>query len=267
MKQAIVGIMVAVLPLALGVSATAQTGTPVPSLAALDDIMQQALQRYGVHGGALAVIKDGRLVFARGYGLGDVAARVPVQPESLFRWESMSKTVTAAAIMRLVEDGKLNLDAPVFNILNQYSPYNGRWGDGRLSGITVRQLLQHTAGWDRLVSSQADPVDGEGTVLAATATGSAFPPSIDTVIRYMLAQRLDFTPGTRWGYSPFGYELLGRVIEKVSGQSYVAYVRQAILDPEGLSSVQKGSSHLSGRLAGEVKYYDYPCAPLIRSYV
>ena len=174
LKQAIVGIMVAVLPLALGVSATAQTGTPVPSLAALDDIMQQALQRYGVHGGALAVIKDGRLVFARGYGLGDVAARVPVQPESLFRWESMSKTVTAAAIMRLVEDGKLNLDAPVFNILNQYSPYNGRWGDGRLSGITVRQLLQHTAGWDRLVSSQADPVDGEGTVLAATATGSAF---------------------------------------------------------------------------------------------
>ena len=213
------------------------------------------------------MVKDGHLIFARGYGLADAEAQEPVQPDSLFRWESMSKTVTAVAIMRLVEDGKLNLDDPVFTILNQYSPYNGRWGDSRLTGITVRQLLQHTGGWDRLTSLQADPVDGEGVVKATSATHSSFPPSIDTVIRYMLAQRLDFAPGARFAYSPFGYELLGRVIEKISGQPYATFVRQRVLDPLGLDRVQQGSAHLEGRLPGEVKYYDYPGAPRIHSYV
>jgi CubicO group peptidase (beta-lactamase class C family) len=177
--------------------AVAQTGTPTPTLSALDDIMQQALVRYSVHGGALAVVKDGRLVFARGYGLADVEAQQPTQPQSLFRWESMSKTVTAAAVMRLAEDGKINLDSPIFTLLNQYSPYSGRWADSRLFNITIRQVLHHTGGWDRMISPQMDPVDGEGTVQAARNSGSGFPPSIDTVIRYMLAQRLDFNPGDR----------------------------------------------------------------------
>jgi len=94
--------------------------------------MQQALARYGVKGGALAVAKDGHLLFARGYGFADAEAQTPVQPDSLFRWGSIAKTLTAAAVVRLVEDGKLDLDTPVWNILSQYSPYNGKWGDSRL---------------------------------------------------------------------------------------------------------------------------------------
>ena len=229
--------------------------------------MQQALATYGVKGGALAVVKDGRLVFARGYGLGDVEAQQAVQPDSLFRWASISKTLTAAAVMRLVEDGKLDLDTPVFSILSEYSPYNGKWGDSRLHSITVRQLLHHTGGWDRATSSLLDPVIAEGSVKAAQVTGSAFPPSLDTVIRYMLAQRLDFAPGSRFAYSNFGYELLGCVIDKVSGQPYETYVRQALLEPSGLKRVQNGRGTLAGRLPGEVRYYDYPGAPLDHSYL
>jgi len=260
-------VAVAWLGIVLASSSLAQTGRPVAQLSVLDDIMQQALSRYSVKGGALAIIKDGRLIFARGYGLADAEAGEPVQPDSLFRWESMSKTVTASAVLRLVEDGKLDLDTPVFSILNQYTPYNGRWGDSRLFWITVRQLLQHTGGWDRLISPQADPVDGDGTIKAASATGSSFPPSIDTVIRYMLAQRLDFDPGARWAYAPFGYELLGRVIEKVSGEPYMQFIHDRVLDPIGLAGVQKGGATLQSRLPKEVKYYDYPGAAWIRSYV
>ena len=227
--------------------------------------MQQALARYSVKGGALAVVKDGHLVFARGYGWADSEAQVPVQPDSLFRWASTSKTLTATAVMRLAESGKLNLDAPIFGILNQYSPYNGKLGDNRLAGITVRQVLHHVGGWDRMVSG--DPVTGDRTLDASNATRTSFPPTRDTVIRYMLAQRLDFDPGSRFAYSNFGYMLLGRVIEKISGQAYEAYVRDAVLTPAGLPRIQQGGSTLAARLAGEVKYYDYPGAPMVSSYV
>src|SRR4051794_1221751 len=161
--------------------------------------MQEALTRYSVKGGALAVVKDGHLLFARGYGWADAEALQPVEPDSLFRWASTSKTLTASAVMRLVEDGKLDLDTPVFRILNQYSAYNGKLADSRLAGITVRQVLHHVAGWDRMASG--DPVAGNRTIEASSATHTEFPPSRDTVIRYMLGQRLDFDPGSRFAYS------------------------------------------------------------------
>jgi N-acyl-D-amino-acid deacylase len=218
-----------------------------------------------VKGGALAVVKDGHLVFARGYGWADVEGQQPVRPDSLFRWASISKTLTATAVMCLAESGKLDLDTPIFGILNQYSAYNGKIGDNRLAGITVRQVLHHTGGWDRMVSG--DPVTGDRTIDAANAAHTSFPPSRDTVIRYMLAQRLDFEPGSRFAYSNFGYMLLGRVIEKVSGQAYETFVRDAVLIPTGLARIQQGGSTLAARLPGEVKYYDYPGAPLVSSYL
>jgi uncharacterized protein (TIGR03437 family) len=131
----------------------------------------------------------------------------------------------------------------------------------------VRQVLHHTGGWDRAISPILDPVVAEGTVKVWQATGGAFPPSPDAAIRYVLAQRLDFAPGTRYAYSNFGYVLLGRVIEEVSGQSYESFVREKILAPAGLTRVQKGSAHVAGRLPGEVHYYDYPGAALVSSYV
>jgi uncharacterized protein (TIGR03437 family) len=258
-------ILAGLLAPALATLCLAQTGTPVPALSALDGVMQQALARYSVKGGALAVVKDGHLVFARGYGWADSEAQLPVQPDSLFRWASTSKTLTATAVMRLAESGKLNLDSPIFGILNQYSPYNGKLGDNRLAGITVRQVLHHVGGWDRMVSG--DPVTGDRTLDASNATRTSFPPTRDTVIRYMLAQRLDFDPGARFAYSNFGYMLLGRVIEKISGQSYPAYVRDAVLTPAGLPGIQQGGSTLAARLPGEVKYYDYPGAPMVSSFV
>jgi uncharacterized protein (TIGR03437 family) len=246
-------------------AAQAQTGTAVPAFSGLDGVMNTLLARFQVRGGALAVVQDDHLLFARGYGWADVEGQQLVQPDSLFRVGSISKTLTAAAVMRLVEDGKLDLDTPVFSILNQYTPYNGRWGDSRLHSITVRQLLHHTGGWDR--DASGDPVIGDRTVDASNATHTAFPPTADTVISYMLSKGLDFGPGSRYAYSNFGYVLLGRVIEKLSGKTYRQFMNEQVLEPMGLTNVQIGGSTLAARLPGEVKYYDYPGAPSVSSFL
>ena len=121
------------------------TGLPVESLSELDSLMQQALVRYAVKGGALAITKEGHLVFARGYGVADAEGDLPVEPDSVFRWCSISKTLTAAAVMNLAEREQLDLDRPIFDILDDFAPYNGVWGDNRLRRITVRQVLNHRA--------------------------------------------------------------------------------------------------------------------------
>ena len=133
------------------------------------------------------------------------------------------------------------MDTPIFGILSQYSPYNGKMGDSRLAGITVRQVLHHVGGWDRMISG--DPSAGDPTIDISNATRSAFPPSRDDAIRYMLAQRLDFEPGSRFAYSNFGYMLLGRVIEKISGDSYAEYVR-SMLTPLGLRGFNRAVRRL-----------------------
>src|SRR6187455_122741 len=103
-------------------------------------------------GGALAVVKDGRLVYAKGFGLGDVVNKAPVEPTSLFRIASLSKPITAVAVLRLAQEGKLDLDAKAFALLDLKAP-EGSSVDPRLAVITIRQLLQHTGGWNREKSS------------------------------------------------------------------------------------------------------------------
>ena len=102
-----------------------------------------------IPGGALAVVRNRRLVYARGYGWADGEAKVPARPESLFRIASVSKPVTGVAVMKLVEDGRLKLDAPAFTLLGlQPAIASFRDPEPRLRAIAVRQLLQHTGGWD-----------------------------------------------------------------------------------------------------------------------
>lgn len=206
----------------------------------------------GIPGAALAVVKDQRLVFVRGYGWGDREKRVSVKPESLFRIASLSKPFTAVAILKLVESAKLDLDTPAIELLGM-EPKDGKGKslDPRLRSITVRHCLHHTGGWDR--DTSGDPMFR--SVEIAEAMGVPAPARPETIIRYMLGQDLDFDPGSRFAYSNFGYCLLGRVIEKTSGLSYCEFVRQAILRPMGIHTMQLGASLERARAEGEVKYY------------
>ena len=123
--------------------------------------------------------------------------------------------------------------------------------DPRIGEITVRNLLEHSGGWDRNVSY--DPMFMSQDI--ARAVGTPEPVDCITIIRYMLGQPLDFDPGSQYAYSNFGYCILGRVIEKASGMTYEAYVDTHILDPIGIEDMCLGHSLLSDRYPGEVHYY------------
>jgi N-acyl-D-amino-acid deacylase len=226
-----------------------------------DRIIPAFMAKYSIPGAAVAVVKDGRLVFARGYGYADTASNSPVQPYSLFRIASLSKQFTAVTILKLVEEQRLKLDDKAFSILNFQPPKGAKVQDPRIFDITIRELLEHSGGWDR--DKTFDPMFIPYTI--AQAVGTNAPPSIDSIIQYMLTQPLQFAPGTQYAYSNFGYLVLGRVIEKVTGQRYANYVREHVLTQVGLDDVRIGHTQLAFAAPGEVHYYDYPGAELVQS--
>lgn len=224
-------------------------------LAAFDDLVEGLLRKYDLAGASLAVVKDGRLVLARGYGLADKEHRQPVQPDSLFRIASLSKPFTSAAVLTLVERGKLRLDDRAFAILGLGEP-----SDPRVKTITIRQLLLHAGGWDR--DTSFDPMFI--SYKAASVVGAPPPAACETIIRYMLTQPLQVDPGSAYHYSNFGYCVLGRVIEKVSGASYEDYVKSAVLAPIGITRMRIGHTLPEEQAPGEVRYYDVAGAPQVR---
>jgi N-acyl-D-amino-acid deacylase len=226
-----------------------RTGADDADLIAFDEMMERFLEDNEVPGGALAVAKDGRLVYARGFGYADPSVKTPVAPRARFRIASISKPITAAAILRLVEQGKLKLDDPAFERL-KVNPPAGSEEDPRLRQITIRHLLQHTGGFDRKKSG--DPMFEPFKIAAALKV--PVPPQPRDVIHYMLGRKLDFDPGSEYAYSNFGYTVLGRIIEEVGGRDYQAFVRAEVLAPLHLADTQLGRT--LERARREVKYFD-----------
>ncbi len=235
------------------------TGQPAPELAAVEAVLRELMVRWGLPGGQLALAKDGRLVLNRGYGLADVDAGAPVQPTSLFRIASVTKAITAVAILTLVDAGTLALDDAVFPLL-AFAPPPHATPDPRLQAITVQDLLVHAGGWDSAQSF--DPQGLPFSRMAAAMVGLADPADATTIVRFMLGEPLDFAPGARQAYSNFGFNVLGRVIEHVAGQPYDAYVRDHVLAPAGISAMRLGRTRLEDRAPGEVRYYAPPDQPL-----
>ncbi len=210
-----------------------------------DEALEAHLRSSGVPAGALAVARDGRLLHARGYG-------EEVAPDSLFRIASLSKPITAVAVLTLVQAGKLDLGAKAFPLLDPDGPA----ADPRLKDVDIRQLLHHTGGWDRGVSG--DPMFR--SVEFAKQLGLDPPADAAAVIRVLRGRPLDFDPGARHAYSNFGYCVLGRVVEKVSGEAYDAYVKRAVLAPMGITRMRLGRS--LERAPGEVAYRQRDARPL-----
>src|SRR5262249_21325163 len=132
------------------------TGKAGPGMEAIDRAMKAIMTRHGIPGGAAALAKDGRLVFAKGYGWADLT-REPAPPDTLLGMASLSKPITALAILLLIEQGKLKLDDRWVDLLRHIQPPAGARMDPRLKDITIYQLLNHSGGWDRKVSG--DPVN------------------------------------------------------------------------------------------------------------
>jgi N-acyl-D-amino-acid deacylase len=233
-----------------------------PSTALADDALNASLQalidRWQIPGGSVSLASDRRVVHTQTAGLANPASSEPVRNSSLFRIASVSKTITAVAILRLAEQGRLGLDQPVFDLLPQYRDGTG---DSRANRITIRHLLQHSGGWDSALSG--DPVYPRWEDLHAA--GSAFPPDREQLIAFWLLRPLDFEPGARFAYSNFGYLLLGRVVEAVTKTSYELWTARNVLEPGGFQCPRIGSSVRRGRARREVVYTDKPGAEPVLS--
>lgn len=251
--------MLPALPLARAFAADERpplpiTGTTDAKYSTLDDLMTLIITKAKLPGGAtLAVARDGRTLYHRGFGYADREGRADMRQDTLFRISSISKTFTAVAVLQLVEQGKLKLDDRALPLLNLRPA--GAKPDARLSRITVRNLLEHRGGWNHSGKDKVDPTFASPAVVKELGVR---PPAMQqAVINYVLRRPLDEDPGTKFVYCNFGYLLLGRLIEKVSNQTYPAYVQRHVLDPLDLKSVRQGRTLFADRAPNEARYYSH----------
>jgi CubicO group peptidase (beta-lactamase class C family) len=219
---------------------------------AIDKTINSFLRKWSIAGASVAISKDGKLVFAKGFGYADTAAKTETQPYNQFRIASISKLVTAIGIMKLNEEGKLSLTDKVFGpdgILND--PYFSNPKDKRVYSITVAQLLSHEGGWSQRYGDQM-------FMPITIAEKMGLKPPVDTkaIVRFALDRRLQYTPGTGKAYSNLGYSVLGLVIEKVTGMTYEEYCKNAILQPLGIYDMAIAGNMPSDRAPYEVTYYE-----------
>ncbi|GAA3646162.1 hypothetical protein GCM10022224_006100 [Nonomuraea antimicrobica] len=222
------------------------TGVVPAALAGFDTAMKTYIAERDISCAQLAVAKNGKILLARGYGSylkGSTSTLV--QPTSLLRIASLSKSLTAAALARLAQDGKVSLGTKVSSLLGLSTT-----ADPRLANVTLWRLLQHTGGWDR--DAAYDPLWYDQTI--STSLGVPLPIDHADIMKYVTARKLDFAPGAKYVYSNYGYMLAGRVIEKLSGMSYESYVRQKLLAPVGITRPRLGRSLRAQAFATEAPY-------------
>ena len=205
----------------------------------IDRQMERLLKRWDIVGASVAIVKEGRLVFSKGYGHRSLDSGEAVGPEDNFRIASISKLITALGIMQLREAGVLDLGQKVFGesgILNQ--PEYSKIRDRRVSAVSVRDLLYHVGGFTVRLG---DPMFNSRKI--AQKTGQSLPLSTEQHIAYALKhQRLRGAPGRRYEYSNLGYAILGEVIESISGMTYEDYVQHYVLNPLGIYGMHLGDS-------------------------
>jgi CubicO group peptidase (beta-lactamase class C family) len=230
------------------------SGEEVPEMKSVEDSLIAFMNKWNVPGGQLAVTKNGKLVYSRAFGYADRENKIPINTGNMMRIASVSKSITGVAVMKLIQDGKVKLSDKALDILNDFAPPNGNVKDPRWYDITIEMLLEHLGGFslehgDRQVTYLRKAADAFGTPRPATAR---------QIIEYGMGEMLDFTPGTQYVYSNFGYNILGRIIEKVTGKTYEKYVQDEILAPAGVTDMIIAKTKLSDKLPNEVIYYGNP---------
>ena len=220
--------------------------------AGVEKTVNSFLKKWSIAGASIAIAKDGKLIYARGFGYADTALKTETQPYSQFRIASISKLVTAVGIMKLQEQGKLALTDSVFGsggILND--PFYGEPKDKRVYKINVAELLSHEAGWTQRYGDQMFM-----PLVVAEKMGVKPPVDTKTIVKFVLEKRLQYTPGSGKAYSNLGYSILGLVIEKVSGMSYEDFCRKTIMEPLGIYDMKIAGNLPSEKAPFEVTYYE-----------
>lgn len=219
-------------------------GEQQTDIASLDSKVETFITQYNIPGASLAISKNGKLVYQKGYGVINLGNSTEMTPASQLRVASVSKTFTGIGIMLLVQEGKISLDDRVFGegaILG--TTYGNNPYSERVKKVTVRNLLQMTTGgW--VTNTNRDAIDSQPQV------------SNDQYFDWMLDNAiLTFEPGTNYFYVNTNYFVAARVIEKVSGQSFAAFLKTNVFDPLGMSNTALARNGESGRFPNEVTYY------------
>lgn len=247
-----------VLLLAVGPAAAQRhwtvTGHEVPELAAIDQMVKDRMLEFDIRAASVAIAKDGRLVYARGYTW-DHASAKPVQPTSLFRILSVSKSITSIAIHQLIERGLLSYRTPVASTLG-LSPVPPWRPDPWLESVTLDHLLTHTAGWDRDEGFRIDPMVFQDELVAGWV-GEAPPPTRHEIATFAAGMRFQFEPGSRWAYCNVGYLLLQLLAEQVTGQDFPEYVFENVFRPVGVSRARMAHARRSDLAPTERTYHGH----------
>jgi len=188
----------------------------------VDDFVRRQIRKKHIPGLSLAIVKDGRVIKAAGYGFANVEQGARATPQTVYGLASMSKQFAAASIMLLVQDGKVALDSPI-----------GKYLDGApetWKEITVRRLLTHTSGLPR-----------EGMEKTSKSGRDDF--TRDEIWKAAIALPLQSPPGERFAYSNLGFNLAAMIVEKVSGKSYGEFLRTRIFEPLGMHSTRVNDYH------------------------
>jgi CubicO group peptidase (beta-lactamase class C family) len=218
---------------------------PTPSeaeLASMDELARLFMSHYKVPGLSVAIARHGQFVYRKAFGWADQDAGERATPSSLFRIASVSKPITSVTIFTLIEKNRLNLNDFVFGrngILG--FDYGSSYPD-RVQRITIEHLLTHTCGgWP---NDAADPMFFDNDMS-----------QVDLIKSAVHEERLQYEPGAHWAYSNFGYCILGRVVEKLSRQTYEQYVQQNVLAKCGVTDMIIARNSLTERAPREVVYY------------
>ena len=216
----------------------------VTDIQPIDSRVAAFMQTYNIPALSIAITQDDRLVYAKTYGMSDVQNNVAANNQSLFRLASLSKQVTSVSIMRLIDQGKIHMQDKVFGPNGILSDFGTAPFNPGVTNITIDELLHHTCGGWSNDDPQGDPVFSNYNL------------NRDQLVNWTVNNwPLDTIPGTNYDYSNFGFFVLGRVIEKITGLNYDSAAKQLVLQPCGISDMQIGGSTLADRLPNEVIYY------------
>jgi len=225
-------------------------GADVSQSENIDVYIKQEMTKYQIPGLALAVAKDGKILKLKGYGLSSVEFDLPANENTVFQLYSVSKIFAGVAMMKLVEDGKLSLETPVTEILENLP---GTW-----KAIRIRHLLTHTSG---LPEASANPR------LASLPEDKRKTLTAEDVVGFVAELPLKFQPGEKFSYGQSSYIVLGMIVKKVVGASYADFLTERVFNPLTMASTKFGGSEIIirrrsstayNRETGELRTWMYP---------
>lgn len=223
------------------------------SLIGMDKEILSYLRKWKIKGASLAIMRNDSLVYAKGYGWADQEKGEKMDVKHILRMASVSKLITAVGIMVLQDEGKLNIKDKVFGpagvLKNTY--LDSLATDTLINDITIEHLLRHEAGWKK--DYVFSPIMVKNSLRLKKA------PEADDFFRFTLPKELGFAPGTSQKYSNFGYLLLSRIIEVVSGETYETFIKSKVLYPAGCYDMHIGGNYYADKRPNEVRYYTHDC--------